>query len=102
MIKIVLLASYFDLEVFHVYFEVKNRVKLRKFLNIDNLLTLKQIREVYSRKNEQKYLEMALKTLNKLEFKKIRGVKTVLVDSTPLLIDLKFNGKFIFKANMLG
>jgi len=70
MLKIVLLASYFDLEVSHVHCEVKNREKLRKFLNIDHLLTLKQVREVYSRQNEQKYLEMALKTLNKLEFQK--------------------------------
>ena len=54
MLKIVLLASYFDLEVSYVHCEVKNREKLRKFLNIDHLLTLKQIREVYSRKNEQK------------------------------------------------
>ncbi len=101
MIKIMLLASYFDLEVSHVHFEVKSREKLRKFLNINNLLTLKQVREVYSRKNEQKYLEMALKTLNKLEFKRIRGVKTVLIDSTPLLIDLKFNGKFLSKQTCL-
>jgi len=34
------------------------------------MLPLKQIREVYSQKNEQKYLELALKTLNKIEFKK--------------------------------
>jgi len=101
MLKIVLLASYFDLEVSHVYFEVKNREKLRKFLNIDHLLTLKQVREVYSRKDEQKYLEMALKTLNRLEFKKIRSFKTVLLDSTALLIDLKFNGKFISKQTCL-
>ena len=45
---------------------------------------------------------MALKTLNKLEFKKIRNLKTILVDSTSILIDLKFNGKFIFKANLPG
>jgi len=101
MLKIVLMASYFNLNMSHVYFEVKNREKLRKFLNIDGLLTLKQVREVYSRKNEQKYLEMALKTLNKLEFKRIRGIKTVLVDSTPLLIDLKFNGKFLSKQTCL-
>ena len=101
MIKIVLLASYFDLEVSHVYCEVKKRERLRKFLNIEKLLTLKQVREVYSRKNEQKYLEMALKTLNKLEFKEIRGIKTVLIDSTSLLIDLKFNGKFISKQTCL-
>ncbi|AIS31177.1 MAG: transposase [Dysgonamonadaceae bacterium] len=101
MLKIVLLASYFNLEVSHVYSEVKNREKLRKFLNINNPLTLKQIREVYSRKNEQKYLELALKTLNKLEFKKIRGLKTILLDSTAIIIDLKFNGKYISKQTCL-
>ena len=101
MLKIVLLASYFDLEVSYVHCEVKNREKLRKFLNIDHLLTLKQIREVYSQQNEQKYLEMALKTLNKLEFKKIRDIKTVLIDSTSILIDLKFNGKYISKQTCL-
>ncbi|MBU4608509.1 MAG: transposase [Euryarchaeota archaeon] len=101
MLKIVLLASYFNLEVSHVYFEVKNREKLRKFLNIDNLLTLKQVREVYSRQNEEKYLELALKTLNKLEFKKIRGLKTILLDSTAIIIDLKFNGKYISKQTCL-
>ncbi|MBV1754842.1 MAG: hypothetical protein KMY52_04535, partial [Methanobacterium sp.] len=101
MLKIVLLASYFNLEVSHVYFEVENRGKLRKFLNIENLLTLKQVREVYSRKNEQKYLELALKTLNKLEFKKIRGLKTILLDSTAIIIDLKFNGKYISKQTCL-
>jgi len=101
MLKIVLLASYFDLKVSSVYYEVNNREKLRKFLNIDDLLTLKQIREVYSRQNEQKYLEIALKTLNKLKFKKTREFKTVLIDSTPILIDLKFNGKYISKQTCL-
>lgn len=50
MLEMLLLASYFNLEVFHIYFEVKNREKFRKFLNIDNMLTLKQVREVYSQK----------------------------------------------------
>ena len=44
---------------------------------------------------------MALKTLNKLEFKKIRDIKTVLIDSTSILIDLKFNGKYISKQTCL-
>jgi hypothetical protein len=42
-----------------------------------------------------------LKTLNKLEFKKIRDIKTVLLDSTSLIIDLKFNGKFLSKQTCL-
>ena len=101
MLKIVLLASYFDLEVSHVHLEINNREKLQKFLNINKLLTLKQVREIYSRKDEQKYLEMTLKTLNKLEFKKIRDIKTVLIDSTSIIIDLKFNGKYISKQTCL-
>ena len=44
---------------------------------------------------------MALKTLNKLQFKKIHGLKTVLIDSTALIIDLKYNGKFISKQTCL-
>jgi len=50
MLKIVLLSSYFDLEVSDVYSEVKNRGMLWKFLNIDGMLTLKQVRGVYLRK----------------------------------------------------
>lgn len=101
MLKMVLMASYFDLNVSHVHHEVKNRRKLQKFLNIKELLTLKQVREVYSRKNESKYLEMVLKTLNKLQFKKIRRIKTILIDSTALIIDLKFNGKYLSKQTCL-
>ena len=53
------MASYFDLEVSHVYLEVENNGKLLKFLNIDDLLALKQAREVYLRKNEA-YLNILL------------------------------------------
>lgn len=38
----------------------------------------KQIREAYSRRYEQKYLELTLKILNKLEFNKIKNLKTIL------------------------
>jgi len=65
------------------------------------MLSLKQIREAYSRSNENKYLESALKTLNKLQFKQIRGLKTILIDSSPLIIDLKFNGKYLSKQTCL-
>ena len=63
-----LLASYFWFRsVTCILWGEKPGVSSGKFLNIDDLLTLKQVREVYSRTNEQKYPEMALKTLNKLE-----------------------------------
>jgi hypothetical protein len=102
MLKIVLLSSYFEMYVSDVFNQVENSDKLRKFLNIENMLSLKQVRELYSRDDAYKYLELTLKTLNKLQFKKIRNIKTILIDSTPLLIDLKFNGKYISKQTCLG
>jgi len=101
MLKIILLSSYFEMYVSDVFNEVENRSKLRKFLNIEDTLNLKQIRELYSRHDAEKYLETCLKTLNKLQFKEIRGLKTILLDSSPLIIDLKFNGKYISKQTCL-
>jgi hypothetical protein len=40
-------------------------------------------------------LELALKTLNKLKFQKIRNIKAIIVDSTSIALDLKFSGKFL-------
>jgi hypothetical protein len=101
MLKLILLSSYFDMYLSDTFNEVENSEKLQKFLNIENILTLKQTRELYSRKSAEKYLELTLKTLNKLQFKKIRDLKTILIDSTPLIIDLKFNGKYLSKQTLL-
>ena len=101
MLKIVLLGMFFQLDVSYVHDQVENHVKLRKFLGIDELLSLKQIREIYHRKEESKYLELCLKTLNKMQFKNIRNVKTIMFDSTSITLDLKFNGKYLSKQELL-
>lgn len=101
MLKVILLSSYFEMYVSNVFNEVINRPKLQRFLNIEDNLSLKQIRELYSRHDAEKYLETCLKTLNTLQFKEIRGLKTILLDSSPLIIDLKFNGKYISKQTCL-
>jgi hypothetical protein len=101
MLKIILLSSFFEMYVSDVFNQVENSDKLRKFLKIDEMISLKQLREVYSRGNAEQYLELTLKTLNKLQFNKIKDIKTILLDSTPLLIDLKFNGKYISKQTCL-
>jgi hypothetical protein len=92
---------FFELNLSDTYNQVENSTRLRKFLNIENLLSLKQIREVYSRHDESKYLELALKTINKLNFKKIRGLKNIIIDSTALTLDLKFDGKYLSKQSLL-
>jgi hypothetical protein len=101
MLKIVLLSSYFEMYVSDVFNNVEIRPRLRKFLNITELLSLKQVRELYSRDDAKKYLELCLKTLNRLQFKQIRGLKKIILDSSALIIDLKFNGKYISKQTCL-
>ncbi|MDR2624144.1 MAG: hypothetical protein LBC39_06230 [Methanobrevibacter sp.] len=46
-------------------------------------------------------MELALKTLNKLQFQKIRNIKTIIVNSTSITLDLKFSGKFLSKEMLL-
>jgi hypothetical protein len=65
------------------------------------LLSLKQIREIYHRHDESKYLELSLKTLNKMQFNKIRKIRTIILDSTSITLDLKFNGKFLSHQMLL-
>lgn len=101
MLKILLLSIFFQLDLSYVYNQVKNSAKLQKFLGIDELLSLKQIREIYHRNEENNYLELCLKTLNKMQFKKIRNIKTIILDSTSITLDLKFSGKFLSKQKLL-
>ena len=99
LIKILLLSMFFKLSVVNVYNQVKTKPRLSKFLKIEDLQSLKQVRELYSRYNEVEHLELALKTVNKLQFKKIRNIKTIVFDSTSITLDLKFNGKYLKQAN---
>jgi len=93
LIKILLLSMFFKLDVSDVYNQVKTKPRLFKFLRIKDLQSLEQVRELYYRYSESKYLELALKTINKLQFKKIRNIKTIVLDSTSITLDLKFDGK---------
>jgi hypothetical protein len=68
-LKIILLSIFFQTDVSHVYNEVSKHSKLSKFLNISHLPSLKKIRESYHKYGEEAYLEIVLKTLNKVKFK---------------------------------
>ena len=66
LIKILLLSIFFKLDVSDVYNQVKTKPRLSKFFKIRDLQSLEQVRWLYSRYSEGKYLELALKTINKL------------------------------------
>ncbi len=100
MLKIVLLSIFFQTTVSNVCNQVNNRSKLYKFLQIPYMPSLKKIREIYHRHSEDKYLELALKTLNKQQFKKIHNLNAIAIDSTSITLDLKFNGKYLSKESL--
>jgi hypothetical protein len=102
LIKLLLLSMFFKKDVSDVYNQVNTKSRLSKFLNIDDLLSLKQYRELYTRNRHVKYLELTLKTLNKLQFKRIRHIRTIVLDSTSITLDLKFHGKFLSKQMLLS
>ena len=101
LMKILLLSMFFKLSVVNVYNQVKTKQRLSKFLKIEDLQSLEQVRKLYSKYSEGKHLELALKTINKLQFKKIRNIKTIVLDSTSITLDLKFNGKYLSKQMLL-
>ncbi|MDR0913399.1 MAG: transposase [Methanobrevibacter sp.] len=101
MLKIILLSIFFQKNISEVYDQIINSSKLLKFLKIKKLGSLKSIYELYSRHNDCNYLELTLKSLNKLKFKRIRSLNAIILDSTPITLDLKFDGKFLSKQKLL-
>ncbi|MBZ9570946.1 transposase [Methanobrevibacter sp. TMH8] len=101
ILKIILLSIFYQLDLNYVYNKIISRPKLKKFLDIDEILSLKQIRKIYHRYDECKYLELALKTLNKMNFKEIKRIDTMILDSTSITLDLKFGGKYLSKQKLL-
>jgi hypothetical protein len=85
-----LLSIFFETHAFHVYNKASKCSKLYKFLNINQLPSLKKIRETYQKYEWKKYLKIALKTLNKVKFKKMHDLKAIFLDSASVTLDLKF------------
>jgi len=100
MLKILSLYMYFKLHVFDVYNQVINNLKF--FLTIEDFHELKQIKNLYSSINEEEYLEIALKILNKLQFNRIRNIKIIILHSTSPTLDLKFNGVCLKQETLIN
>jgi hypothetical protein len=58
------------------------------------------ISEFLSRHSEQYWCEFTIKSLNTINFKKTRGIKTIIVDGTDIQIDLNWFGRRISKKKL--
>jgi len=100
ILKVVMIALFFDLDVSYVVSEINRNKKLKKQLGVDEVFTAEQISEFLSRHNEQYWCEFTIKMLKSINFKKIRGFKTIIVDGTDIQIDLNWFGRRISKKKL--
>jgi len=101
ILKIVMIAIFFNLEVSYVVSELNRNKKLKKQLKIQEVYSANQVYEFLSRIDERKFYEFTIKLLNSLNFKNRRGIRDVIVDGTDLQIDLHWWGRRISKKSLL-
>jgi hypothetical protein len=100
VLKVVMIALFFDLDVSYVVSEFNRNKKLKKQLGIDEIFTAEQISEFLSRHNEKYWCEFTIKLLNSVNFRNTRGIRTIIVDGTDIQIDLNWFGRRISKKSL--
>lgn len=100
ILKIVMVALFFGLDVSYVVSELNRKEKLKKQLGIDEIFSAEQISEFLSRYNEKYWCEFTIKLFNRLNFKNTRGIRIIIVDGTDIQIDLNWFGRKISKKSL--
>jgi len=100
ILKVVMVALFFDLDVSYVVSEFNRNKKLKSQLGVDEIFTAEQISEFLSRYSEEYWCEFTIKLLNSLNFKNTRGIRIIIVDGTDIQIDLNWFGRRISKKSL--
>lgn len=90
ILKIVLLSMFFSCEVAYIVDELKNRKRLRQFLNIEEIPDAHEIYRFLSEFDPDQFMEMALKILNSICGGRSRGKTTIIIDSTDVCVDINW------------
>jgi hypothetical protein len=98
LFKVLFLAFFSQYDISEVVRQLNNHFKLRNFCKIDGEIDYKKMMKWYSDPKSSQFLELALKTINKVSFSKIRRIKNIIIDSTDLQLDLKNQGKYFTKT----
>ncbi|MDR2966489.1 MAG: transposase [Methanobacteriaceae archaeon] len=100
VLKVIMIALFFDLDIFYTVSELNRDKKLKKQLMIDEVYSADQIYEFLSRFSEKLFYEFIIKLLNPLNFKNTRGIRNIIVDGTDIQIDLNWLGRRISKKSL--
>jgi len=101
ILKIVMTALFFDLDISYVVSEFNRNQKLQKQFNIDVIYSAEQIYEFLSRFSEKQFLEFIIKLLNNVNYKNTRGIRHIIVDGTDIQVHLNWFGRKISKQSLL-
>ncbi len=91
ILKIVFLSMFFSCEIAYIVRELKNRKRLRQFLNIEEIPDAGEVYRFLSELESAQFVEMTLKILNSICGVRIcRGKTTIIIDSTDVSVDINW------------
>jgi hypothetical protein len=99
MLKVVLIAMFFGVDISYVIDELNNRIELRRFAKMGKIPETKEIYRFMSRFREKQFVGLISGTLSAICVKRGRK-RVILVDSTDISLDLNWLRKKIKKANL--
>jgi len=93
-IKVKLISMFFDVDSNYVINQINNRSKLREIWRIKSVLDYNKISKLLSMIDSNQIQEFILKLINKQFIKGVRGRRTILIDATPIMLDINLNKKY--------
>jgi hypothetical protein len=93
-IKTRFISMFFDINIKYVVNEINNSPKLREKWNIKSILDYNKFSNLMSSVDSSQILEFVLKLINKQFPKPKRGRRTILMDATPMKMDINLDKKF--------
>ena len=99
MLKVVLIAMFFGVDISYVVEELNKRIELRRFAKIGEIPETKKIYRFTSRFSDKQFVGLISGTLSAICVKRGRN-RVILVDSTDISLDLNWLRKKIKKADL--
>ncbi|AIY91152.1 IS4 family transposase [Geoglobus acetivorans] len=88
ILKIIILAMFFELEISYAVSEVNKRLELRKFLRLNEEVNLKSVYKFMSKFEAEQFLNFVFSVLNVSSKRKRRKPSLLILDWTDISLDL--------------
>jgi hypothetical protein len=99
-IKVRIISMFFDVDIKYVIDKINNSSELRKKWRFESTLDYNALSKHYSKLDSVQILEFVLKTINKQFKPGKRGRKTIIVDATPIKLDINLEKRYRTKEEL--